>query len=78
MSNITHKIHLHVLSIYTKSQSRFVGWEHNIPAGTITKNMAASAAVQFKLITVMTAVTAQWMTNHTELNTNTNIHHMHS
>ena len=38
--------------------------------------MAASAAAQVKLIAVMAAVTAYWMTNHTELNTNTNNHHI--
>ena len=35
-------------------------------------NVAASAAVQFKQITVMATVIADWLTNHTELNTNTN------
>ena len=50
----------------------------NNSASTETKNVAASAAVQFKLIVIIAAVTANWLTNPTELNTNMNNHTIQS
>ena len=60
------------------SKAGMVGGSIQFQQAQKPKSVAASSAAQFKLITVMAAVTADWLTNHVELNTNMNNHTIQS